>query len=58
VSPAQLADVESQPHWTSWPPAESSFQKWSISSCVSQFATNEIASEPFGRPAACAASPS
>jgi hypothetical protein len=34
----------SQPHWTSWPPADSFVQKWSTSSCVSQFTTSDIAS--------------
>src|SRR5213593_1468768 len=34
----------SHPHCTSWPPAESFSQKWSTSSCVSQFTTNDIAS--------------
>jgi len=33
----------SQPHWISRPPAESFSQKWSTSSCVSQFTTKEIA---------------
>src|SRR6267142_2264219 len=34
----------SHPHCTSWPPADRFFQKWSTSSCVSQFTTSDIAS--------------
>src|SRR6266513_1752483 len=34
----------SQPHCTSFPPAESFFQNLSTSACVLQFTTNEMAS--------------